>query len=260
MTLLSTQQDFERHLQRDSNGRHIATFAGCWMQSCFQPIFYRSGGIFGYEALLRVHDIETGNAVRPDLFLYGLDGQDQVNADRLARVIHIRNFAETGLQCCLSLNVMPQTIVHEAANFASNFDLLLARLAKLGVDSGRVIFEVLEYEVEAGDQAISDAMRVASAAGFGIAVDDYGAMAAGNSRIQILRPDIIKIDRSMLLDHMQGDSGRLAAAIRYGWELGSRMLVEGIETEAQLLAMRELGVELYQGFHLGRPQQLDRQR
>ncbi|MNR67969.1 EAL domain protein [compost metagenome] len=41
--------------------------------------------------------------------------------------------------------------------------------------------------------------------------------------------------------------------LQLGWEVGSRMLVEGIETEAQYRAMCGLGVELYQGFYLGRP-------
>lgn len=251
MLQLTSQAAFEQHLHRDIAHRYIAHFAGCWLQSHFQPIYYRSGGVFGYEALLRVHDA-AGQALRPDLFLAGLPLAQQVDADRLSRVIHLRNFAASSEACCLSLNLLPQTVMHEA-RYGGNFELLLQRLGVLGLDTGRVVLEVVEYEVEQGEAALSQALRNASAAGFGIAVDDFGAMAAGHGRVCTLRPDIIKIDRSLLLDHMCGDNGRLVRVLQMGWEVGSRMLVEGIETEAQYRAMTELGVELYQGFYLGMP-------
>lgn len=251
MARLNSQQAFEQHLQRDTAQRHVARFADYWLQSCFQPIFYRSGGVFGHEALLRVHDA-TGDSVRPDHFFAGLPPLQQIDADRLARVIHIRNFAASAEPGCLTLNLLPLTVVHEAGH-GGDYTLLQQRLQQLGIDNGRVILEVVEYEVEEGDGALSAALRAAAAAGFGIAVDDFGAMASGHGRVRALRPDIIKIDRSLLLDYMQGDNGQLAAVLQLGWEVGSRMLVEGIETEAQYRAMCGLGVELYQGFYLGRP-------
>ena len=111
MARLDSQQAFEQHLQRDTAQRYVAQFAGCWLQSCFQPIFYRSGGVFGHEALLRVHDA-AGDSVRPDRFFASLPLLQQIDADRLARVIHIRNFAASAEPGCLTLNLLPLTVVH----------------------------------------------------------------------------------------------------------------------------------------------------
>ena len=74
--------------------------------------------------------------------------------------------------------------------------------------------------------------------------------------MRALCPDIIKIDRSLLLDYMQGDNGRLERVLAQGWQIGSRMLIEGVETAEQLAAMQGLGMELYQGFYLGMPAEL----
>lgn len=241
----------EQSLQLDTAHRYISRYAGCWLQSCFQPIFYRSGGVFGHEALLRVHDGD-GRAIRPDVFLASLAPAQQLEADALARLLHLRNYAASGEGGCLSLNMLPLTVMHEAGN-AAHYPQLLQRLEALGIDSGRVVLEVVEYEVEEGEGALSQALRGASSAGFGIAVDDFGAMPSAHGRVRALCPDIIKIDRSLLLDYMHGDNGRLTAVLRLGWEVGSRMLVEGIETAEQYHAMAELGVELYQGFYMGRP-------
>ena len=251
MPQLNSQAAFEQHLHRDISGRYIAKYADCWMQSVFQPIFYRSGGVFGYEALLRVHN-DAGEAIRPDLFLASLPISQQIDADRLARVIHIRNFAASQVSCCLTLNLLPTTVMHEAG-YHGNYELFLQRLEALGIGNGRVILEIVEYEVEEGEDALSVALRTACNAGFGLAVDDFGAMASGHSRVRALCPDIIKVDRSLLLDYIKGDGGRMVNVLRMGWEVGSRMLVEGIEDLAQYEAMQALGVELYQGFYLGMP-------
>jgi EAL domain-containing protein (putative c-di-GMP-specific phosphodiesterase class I) len=55
---------------------------------------------------------------------------------------------------------------------------------------------------------------------------------------------------------MHGDGGRLQRVLELGWQIGSRMLIEGVETAEQLSAMRALGLELYQGFHLAHPGEL----
>ena len=89
-----------------------------------------------------------------------------------------------------------------------------------------------------------------------VALDDFGAVSSSQGRVKALCPDIIKIDRSLLLDYMQGDNGRLQQVLAQGWQIGSRMLIEGIETAEQLAAMQSLGLELYQGFYLGMPAEL----
>ena len=84
----------ERQLYRDADGRYCARLGGYQFSSVFQPLFYRSGGVFGHEALLRVHTLD-GQAPPPDAFFASLQPELALEADQLARLIHIRNFAQS---------------------------------------------------------------------------------------------------------------------------------------------------------------------
>jgi EAL domain-containing protein (putative c-di-GMP-specific phosphodiesterase class I) len=86
-------------------------------------------------------------------------------------------------------------------------------------------------------------------------IDDAGAGFADEKRIRQLRPDIVKIDRSLFWQSLAGDDGRhrIEGILEAAREVGARTLIEGVEDAAQLDAVRELGADLAQGYHLGRP-------
>jgi len=73
--------------------------------------------------------------------------------------------------------------------------------------------------------------------------------------LERLLPNIIKIDRSLLVNAEQDDQSRaiLAAAIGLGHALSARVVVEGIETEAQCELATSLGADLGQGYYYTRP-------
>jgi len=89
----------------------------------------------------------------------------------------------------------------------------------------------------------------------GLSVDDAGAGYACLHHILALRPDFVKLDRGWVRD-LDGDPSRqaLVAGLRhFASATGCRLIAEGIETEGELAALRDLGVDLGQGFLLGRP-------
>lgn len=234
-------------LQRDDAGRYQAQFAGHCLHSVFQPVYYRSGGVFGHEALLRVQDAD-GQALRPDLLFATLDDAAVRQLDVLALVLHLHNFAQARCEGCLSLNVQAASLQVDGL-----LPLLQQLAAALGLAPAGLVLEVLEYELEHSPLQLADSLRRAAQAGFGLAIDDFGATASSHSRTRALGPDIIKFDRSMLLDQQQGDGGRFGRELQLAWQIGCRSVVCGVETAAQNEAMQALGLELYQGFHLGRP-------
>jgi len=86
-------------------------------------------------------------------------------------------------------------------------------------------------------------------------VDDAGAGHSGLQQILQMRPDLIKLDRS-LIQGISEDPGRraLAAALTmFARDTGSRLIAEGVETEAELAMLRALGMDKVQGYLLGRP-------
>ena len=124
------------------------------------------------------------------------------------------------------------------------------------VDPGRVVLEVTEHEL------IDDVGRIRAAvagfrkAGFRLAIDDMGAGYAGLTKLVNLAPEIIKLDRALVM-RIDEDPTRQAlvrAGVGFAAALGASLVAEGIETEAELAMLRELGITLGQGFHLGRPE------
>ncbi len=108
----------------------------------------------------------------------------------------------------------------------------------------------LSQSAEAQRQA--DQLR---AAGVQLWLDDLGSGSAGLQFLPLLRPDGIKLDR-LLVDGVDADPYRQAmvrALVGAARELGLTLVAEGVETEAELACLARLGVDLVQGFLLGRP-------
>lgn len=256
MSRHAKDSQLEQMLRFDTDGHYIAPFGQFQLTSVFQPIYYRRGDLFGHEALLRVTDTH-GKVIRPEAFFAGLPLRERIEADRLSRLMHVHNYTLGGERGCLCLNTLPLTLVYEAS-FTGQLAALRQRLGDLGMEEGMVLLECTEYDIEAGEPRLPAVLQQASDHDFGVIVDNYGTLASGHRHVRELCPDIIKLDASLLADHMHGDGGRLRAVLDMGWEMGARMLMQGIEKAAQLQAMQELGVELYQGHYLGHPAPLTR--
>lgn len=123
------------------------------------------------------------------------------------------------------------------------------------VDPARVVLEVTEHELIDDVGRIQAAVAGYREAGFRLAIDDIGAGYAGLTKLVNLAPEIIKLDRA-LVERIDKDPTRQAlvrAGVGFAAALGAALVAEGIETEAELAMLRELGITLGQGFHLGRP-------
>ncbi|WP_250210567.1 EAL domain-containing protein, partial [Vibrio campbellii] len=93
--------------------------------------------------------------------------------------------------------------------------------------------------------------------GYMLAIDDYGVDASTVQRVKCVRPNIIKIDRSLLLRYESGDFACLMEALSLAKDIRSKTVIEGIETEHQLNLMKKLGFDMYQGYLLAMPQTLE---
>jgi diguanylate cyclase (GGDEF)-like protein len=91
--------------------------------------------------------------------------------------------------------------------------------------------------------------------GFQIAVDDAGAGYAGLTLIAELRPDYIKIDKSLIVDiHKDPEKRALVeTTATFADKIGSRIIGEGIESKEQAICLKDIGVHCGQGFFLAQP-------
>ena len=118
-----------------------------------------------------------------------------------------------------------------------------------------LIVEITEETLVGSDEHLRQAIAPLIARGARLAVDDMGAGYSGLRQITTVRPAYLKLDRA-LATGIDGDAERAAlveALAGYARQVGAMLIVEGIETSAGLEALRRLGVQLVQGYRLGRP-------
>jgi EAL domain-containing protein (putative c-di-GMP-specific phosphodiesterase class I) len=144
----------------------------------------------------------------------------------------------------LSLNASPVTI-------------LSGRLADLlgPHPLDRLMLEVTEHEVVDDYDSLFEALVEMRRQGLRLAIDDAGAGYASFRHILRLAPDVIKLDRSLThgMDRRPDNRALAAALVGFTNQTGSRLLAEGVETQAELDALRDVGVGKAQGYLLGRP-------
>ena len=92
------------------------------------------------------------------------------------------------------------------------------------------------------------------ALGIRVAIDDFGTGYTSLAHLQHLTVDEIKIDRSFIQQLPGGrDSSLVRMVTELGHQLGVSIVAEGVETDDQLAALREVGCDSLQGFLIGRP-------
>ncbi|MBI5589253.1 MAG: EAL domain-containing protein [Deltaproteobacteria bacterium] len=246
--------DFIGQSTRRVDGQTYGAFKGCRLSSVYQPIFSLAHKrIVGYEALIRAENSQN-QAIRPDeLFRPEESLSDIVLLDRLCRYIHIDNFQAFGDRInWLFLNVSPQTIIH-GKEFGSFFGSVLERF---DLPSYRVIIEIVEYPISGADNIrLIETVKYYHELGCLIAIDDFGAGYSNFDRIWTLKPDIVKLDRSMLLRATDRKNIRqlLPGIVSLLHQAGSLVIIEGIETEEQAIIALESDADMVQGYFFARP-------
>jgi len=213
----------------------------------FQPIVdLGAQTIVAHEALVR----GAGDQTADDL-LGGLTPANRYAFDQLCRTTAIDLACRLGLTCDLHVNFMPEAI-HEP-NACLRQTLTAARLA--GFPFERLVFEVVELRERTDDVNLAAIFAAFRQKQFKVALDDFGAGYSNLARMEALRPDIVKLDRA-LIGGCDRDAGRLeliACIAGLCRSLGIRLIAEGVETQAELAALRHTGVNFFQGFFFAKP-------
>ncbi len=121
--------------------------------------------------------------------------------------------------------------------------------------SARLCVEITETAIMVDPVRALATLEAARALGVTIAIDDFGTGHSSLTYLATFPIDIIKIDKSFIddIDTDAKASALVHAIIQMAQSLGVATIAEGIEREAQVHALRELGCEVGQGYYLGRP-------
>lgn len=209
----------------------------------FQPIAdLADGSVTGVEALARfaVEPSRTPDVWFEEAGAVNLREELELAAVRLA-LAHPELLPEGTY---LSINLSPETVTS-------------ARFAELlpDVPAKSVVLEVTEHARVDDYGALGDALQDFRARGGRLAVDDAGAGFASLKHILRLAPEVVKLDREVAqgIDADRPRRALAAALISFAFDIGAEVVAEGIETQAEVDALRDLGVSYGQGYFLARP-------
>lgn len=239
----------------DGEGRWVARLGEQVLRSSFQPIYsFPHRRPVGYEGLIRVSDA-AGQPLSPiSAFESVASFEEQVKLDRLCRLLHVHNFVEQKVpDCWLFLNIHPAVFVH-AANHAEMLARAVEVVHQLGLPMHRLVFEVTE-DVMAQDAKFEAAVESARATGCLLALDDFGAGHSNFDRIWRIKPEIVKLDRSLLQRAMGSRriARVLAQMVSLLHECGALVLLEGVETREEAHLALDADIDLVQGYAFGHP-------
>lgn len=223
----------------------------------FQPkIDLASGRLIGAEALLRWHSADMGT-VRPDLFIPLAEESGDILAIGdwvLEAGIHqVAAWHAGGLLAedfALALNVSSRQLLHEG--FVEG---VLRRLAAAGLPPGRIKIEVTESGFIHDLSEAQGRLGALRAAGVGVSIDDFGTGYSSLSYLKSLPVSELKIDRSFMreIEHNVEDQKLVETIIMIAHLFGCSVVAEGIESDAQLDALRRMGCDQGQGYLFAKP-------
>jgi diguanylate cyclase (GGDEF)-like protein len=245
-----SQAEFERV---SWNGRIYGALRDQRLELHFQPVHRVSDlGIVYYEALVRmVDEDDASHLIGPTAFV--------PYAERSGKIRQIDRWV---FQACLDKLAQSPTAVCIAANLSARslddpgFEgFLRDALERSGVDPRRLHIELTETAAMGDLVAARPMIAALRSVGCAVHLDDFGSGFSSFVHLKLLEVDGIKIDGSFIRDLTSDPSNQLVVAslIKIARSLNKTTVAECVEDAATLEALRELGVDHVQGFHLGRP-------
>jgi EAL domain-containing protein (putative c-di-GMP-specific phosphodiesterase class I) len=213
----------------------------------YQPLFrFSDWELFGYEAFFRCESF-TPEA----LFTTPLEQDLMFELDTVSIYEAITSYARsiTSAPKNLFVNILPSTLLHPSLP-----SFLEKLYATNSVPSRYIVFEINEAEEIADYRAFGEAISRLRRAGFRIALDDVGKGVASLRRIVEVEPDYIKLDRYFATNLSRSPKKqRLIQLLVTYCQDHTYLILEGIETPEDLAAAKVLGVDIGQGYVLGKP-------
>jgi EAL domain-containing protein (putative c-di-GMP-specific phosphodiesterase class I) len=236
------QADHDRSVER---ARLLELISSERLATALQPIVdIGTGRVCGVEALSRFP---------PE---YGRPDQVFAAASTVGVGTQLERLAAAGAYALLPM-LPPEVYMGINLTPTAAIDLVTAADSYVGqgVSLERLVLEITEHAAVESYELLRDCLASVRGRGLRLAIDDAGAGYASLHHIVELRPDIIKVDRS-LIDGMSADAGRhsvVKAFVSLASDLGATVVAEGVEQRADLDAAGDMGVDAAQGYLLARP-------
>ncbi|PWT88368.1 MAG: hypothetical protein C5B56_08845 [Proteobacteria bacterium] len=222
----------------------------------YQPqIAIETGEIVGFEALGRIRHAD-GRIGMPAEFLSALDDPEVGRAFGFRMIERVTSDLRTWLAAGFDIKRIAVNVSNPELRADDCHERLLAELHWAGLACDRLEIEVTETSVfDEGSATIGNNLRALADSGISIALDDFGTGFASLTHLKSLPISRVKIDRSFVSNIMADSESRsiVDAISRLSHNLGKSVVAEGVEDEHQLLAVRDLGCDVAQGYLFSKP-------
>ncbi len=219
----------------------------------YQPQADAASGVVGsVEALVRWEHPELG-LVMPDQFIPLAEHTDLIRPLTFhvldTAVAQCRDWSERGWDVGVAVNITGRDLLN-----ASFPDEVAACLARQGVAPRKLELEITENTIFSDPERALTVLTRLSALGVRLAIDDFGAGNSSLGYLSRLPVDVLKIDRSFVLEMDRSSSATtiVQSTIELGHNLGLEVVAEGVETEERRRQLIELRCDVTQGYLHGR--------
>ena len=225
----------------------------------YQPLLHvASGKIAGYEALVRWTHPERG-PISPMEFVALAEETSLIVPigeyvfDTACKAVS--RFIDAGAdpKPFIAVNVSARQLGHPGL-----IDRIVARVDAAGLPRGSLKVEITESQALDYEQ-VDKVITLCHEHGIKVALDDFGTGYSHLTHLHKLKFDTMKVDQAFTRSMLENPRSMaiVEAIVRMGKAIDADIVVEGIETEAMLQALRDLGCDYAQGYLIGKPQTLD---
>lgn len=224
-------------------------------QVYYQPIFStKEKRIVAAEALVRLNDDKLG-FISPEVMVplaeregYILEIGKKVFTE-VCRFFMEENLTALGIEY-IEVNLSVKQCMHH--KLAENF---LEIMKTYGLNSSQINFEITESSAMVSNAALISNINYFEENGVSLSLDDYGTGYSNVSYLYQMPFQILKIDKSILWSSETNQKAdfTLRSIFNMTNRLGLHVVVEGVETEAQIVKLLKLGCDYFQGYYFSKP-------
>ena len=222
----------------------------------YQPkVNMKTGRVLGVEALIRWQHPELG-CLGPDQFLPLIEGHPlEVSVDNWVLETAVKQMSawhQQGIELPISINLGAYQL--QSPDFVQTLRNTLHRYPDCLPE--HLELEILESSALSDLERVTQVMNECISLGVRFALDDFGTGYSSLTYLKRLPAESLKIDRSFVGDMLEDpdDHAILEGVLGLARAFGRQAIAEGVETEAQGIALLALGCEVAQGYYIARPQ------
>lgn len=240
---------FVQSMLTEQSGRASGWFKDLELRTVFQPAFsLPHKKAVGFEASLRGAE-EDGSVVAPQAMFAPRDNfSETCLLDLLGTTVHVHNFAASrSAQNLLFLNLQAEVFL----DYAHSAQFLSTLFDHYRIPKHRVVLDIPAYLLKL--ERLDAAIEAYRALGCLISIDDLGVEDGDLDSVVRTGPDIVKIDHSVVASAVANASVRnmLLHAVSLLHEMGTLVLLEGVESKAEAMMAIEADADFASGFFFG---------